>query len=308
MTMQVIASLESLPLARAVAVIINCGTKWTATLALAAALEHTGLPILLIDCESRDGSREHFARLTRQRGIDVRWLDWPLRRHGLALDALFAAIPAESVLLIDSDLEILAPRIIVAMKDSLGADSQAYGSGLFHGPAWLGAEHGLPAGVGYYARRMWIPLVLLRTAPVREALRDGVSFAQRRAFREIPRSPLLSRWLAYRFWVPGLRRWRSFAPMGVCDEGSAAFIEHDTGAEMHEALSARGYRFAALATDSFGGDVHHYHGMSRAAMPHVLRTTGRRLGLRLRDNSTPEANVRSQIQRRLADRYGIVPE
>jgi hypothetical protein len=303
--MQIVPSLASLPPCPALAVIINCSTKWTTTLTLASALEHAGLPILLIDCESNDGSREHFARLASQRGLDFRWLEWPLRRHGLALDALCADIRAESVLLIDSDLEILAPRIVTAMKDALAGHAQAYGSGLLHGPAWLGAEHGLPAGVGYYARRMWIPLVLLRTAPIRAALRNGVSFAQRRAFGEIPRSPTLSRWLAYRFWVPGLRRWQPKTGGGTCDERSAAFIEYDTGADMHEALCAMGYRFAALDVDTFGGDVHHYHGMSRAAMPHVLRKAGRRLGLRLRDNSTPEAAARNEIRRRLADRYGI---
>jgi hypothetical protein len=304
-TMRVIPSLASLTPCRALAVIINCSTKWMTTLSLAAAVEHAKMPILLIDCESNDGSREHFSRLARERGLDFRWLDWPLRRHGRALDALFADVAAESVLLIDSDLEILEPAIVDEMCSALAADAGAYGSGLLHGPAWLGPEHGIPSGVGYYARRMWIPLVLLRTAPIRTALHNGVSFGQRRAFRDIARNPTLSRWLAYRFWVPGLRRLRM--PFGGrrMDQPRAAFVEYDTGADMHESLCATGYRFAALDVEHFGAEVRHYHGVSRAAMPHAMRRVGRRLGLRLPDNSTPEVTASGEVRRRLADRYGI---
>ena len=160
--MQVIDDLGNLPAQRQCAVIINCATRMTTTLALASLRAATDMPILLIDCASKDGSREHFSGLASRHGLDFFWLDWPLRKHGHALDALLAGIPAEEVLLVDSDVDIRSGEVIARMQAALTADAQAYAAGFRHGPQWLGAEHGLPDAVGHYAERMWIPLVLLR--------------------------------------------------------------------------------------------------------------------------------------------------
>jgi hypothetical protein len=304
--MKIVSSLSEVPGVPVLAVIINCGTKLTTTLALASALAHGDAPVLLIDCESADGSRQHFTRLAHDHGLDFWWLDWPLRRHGIALDALLGSVQAKRVLLIDSDVEIRGDRVVQAMAHALDASPECYGGGMLHGPAWLGADHGLPSNVGYYAQRMWIPLVLLRTDPVVAALRAGASFAQRRAFTEIAGRPVLSRLLALRYWLPGLRELRIAG--GERGQGSAptpAFVEYDTGADMHQALCAGGYRFAAIDPHIFGDDVLHLHGVTRAARPHPLRKIARRLGLRPAENSVAENSVRDQIKNRLAERYGI---
>lgn len=301
--MRALASLADLPWQPAVSVIINCGTKWVTSLALAAARANTGWPLLLIDCESRDGSREHFARLSQRHGLDFYWLDWPLRRHGAALDALFQGIPAELVLLIDSDLEILDRRVVAAMADALRAREDAYGAGFLHRAQWLGAAHGLPDRVARYAERMWIPLVLLRTAPVRQALAEGASFAQQRAFLECSGRPVLSRWLGYRHWIPGLRRLARGNPR---DQGDPPprIVEYDTGARMHASLQRNGYRFAALDEDLWG-DVRHYHGASRSRLTTALRKAVRSFashGLRT-SREQPEAGADARA--RLQTLYGI---
>ena len=107
MPIQHIDKLSALPVADEYAVIINCGTKWVTTLALLSALRHAAMPVLLIDCESCDGSRAHFETLAQQNELSFHFLAWPLRPHPQALDELFANIPATKVLLVDSDVEIL---------------------------------------------------------------------------------------------------------------------------------------------------------------------------------------------------------
>lgn len=42
------------------AIIINVNTKLVTTLALLSTIRHAGMPVLLIDCESTDGSLRHF--------------------------------------------------------------------------------------------------------------------------------------------------------------------------------------------------------------------------------------------------------
>jgi hypothetical protein len=293
-----VASLAELPPQPALSVIINCGTKWVTSLALAAARANTEWPVLLIDCESRDGSREHFASLSKRHGLDFYWLDWPLRRHGMALDALFRDVPAERVLLVDSDLEILEKHLVEAMDGALRAREMNYGAGFLHRAQWMGAAHGLPDRVALYAERMWIPLVLLRTAAVRQALARGTSFAQQRMFLEWPGHPTLSRWLGYRHWIPGLR---GLARGNARDPGDPPprIVEYDTGARMHAALLDEGYAFAALDEGRWG-DVRHYHGASRSRLTARLRDAARRLGTR---RAKPDAG--DDARARLKTRYGI---
>jgi hypothetical protein len=102
----VITHLRELPPVPVQAVIINCGTRWVSTLELLSTLRHAGLPVLVIDCESADGSERHFQLLSRQAGIKFHWLAWPLRPHGMTLDRLFSEIAADTVLLVDSDVDI----------------------------------------------------------------------------------------------------------------------------------------------------------------------------------------------------------
>ena len=300
--MQTLNDLREVPALKQLAVIINCGTRLTTTLALVSLRATTDMPILLIDCESKDGSREHFSRLASQHGLDFYWLDWPLRKHGHALDALFAGIAAEQVLLVDSDVEIRSSEVIAMMQNALVADAQAYGAGFRHGPEWLGAEHGLPARVGYYAERMWIPLALLRADAIRDALAAGASFIQRRDFVEFPDYPRLSRWLALRFWLPAVRSIRPRQRVGA--GRSPAFIEFDTGARIHAGLVARGHHLVALP-DTAWQQVDHFHGVSRADNRRLLRRLLKALGLRIASNDTPQGSVAVEVRRRLAEGYGL---
>jgi hypothetical protein len=107
------------------------------------------MPVLVIDCESKDGSFEHFKAMMQSHSFDL--LSAPLKPHGLTLDWLFASIQADNVLLIDSDAEILNGAILEIMEDAmkdfadavkkavLAAKSVAYSAGA------SGAGNGLPS-------------------------------------------------------------------------------------------------------------------------------------------------------------------
>jgi hypothetical protein len=309
--MQIVAQLTDLPFTPTRAVIINCGTKWVTSLALASVVAHTDCPVLVIDCESKDGSAFHFERLARRCGLDFHWLRWPLRSHPDALDALFRSVPSDFVLLVDSDVELLSRRIFAGMTSEIAADPGAYGAGFVHGPAWMGPEHGLPSCTGYYAERMWIPLVLLRTAFIGRALEAGTSFANRRPFLEIPDWPHLSRWIGYRYRIRGMHhlripgRWRRHRSETVEIDGHhPAFIEYDTGADLHRELRNAGYSFARLP-EALWGDVRHYHGVTRAGLAGRVRRAAKSLRLASIDTETEERFVVADIRSRLSDGYGI---
>jgi hypothetical protein len=263
----ILNSLRDLAPVKERAVIINVGTKTVSTLALLAALRHAGMPVLLIDCEYGDGSLEHFTRLHESHGFDL--LSAPLRKHGPALDWLFANIPDENVLLIDSDLEILGPEIVDLARTLLdgSADGETvFGSGFTHGPCWL---HDHP-GVGWYQERMWIPLTFLRVDLVREALANGRSFAERLIHNDFAPSRLVSRLLALRFRVPFLRGTRLSWLRGL--RGSyygqkPSYVFSDTGAEVFQYLKyERGWRYAGIPAELHRRFVKHFHGTTRRAL------------------------------------------
>lgn len=200
--MKELASLDALPPADACAVIINCGTRWYSTLALAGCRRHFDGPVLLINCGDQDGSRAHFRRLADTVDDGFHWLEWPLRKHGTALDALFARIPARRVLLVDSDLEIRGRAIVDDLFATLDAHADAYGAGFLQEATWLMPPvHKLPPHVAYYATRPWIPLVLLDVAKVRKALDAGASFLAERSHAELG-GGRWARLLAHRFRLP----------------------------------------------------------------------------------------------------------
>lgn len=309
--MQIVARLDEVPFTPTRAVIINCGTKWVSSLALASALVHVNCPVLVIDCQSKDGSHDHFNWLARRYKLRFHWLTWPLRPHPVTLDALFHEIRSDSVLLIDSDLEIRTGSVFEAMCSALASSESAYGAGFVHGPCWLGMEHGLPAYTGYYSERMWIPFVLLRTEVIRHALDAGLSFSNRRPYLEIPNHPTLSRLIGYRYRIRGLRRLRISlrrpnGGVGVTevDGRRPAFVDYDTGADLHKGLQDRGYHFAGLPQEQWG-DVYHHHGVTRARLARVLRRAAKGLRLASIDAGTPQTSVLSDIKTRLSEIYGI---
>jgi glycosyltransferase involved in cell wall biosynthesis len=186
----IVSALNELPLADTRAVIINCNTRVVTTLALMSALERTNAPVLLIDCESTDGSWEWFSHLAQNYSFDL--IKAPLQKHGATLDWLFANLRDEHVLLIDSDLEILDMNIVVQMRAAIQS-AHCYGAGFLHGECIfpLGAHTRIDAG--RHMARMWIPFTLLKTKAVHEKLVTGVSFLQHREHLDIPWSAWASR-------------------------------------------------------------------------------------------------------------------
>jgi hypothetical protein len=287
---------------------LNCGTRLVTTLALLSATKVARSPVLLINCESRDGSYEHFARLATKYRLDFYWLEWPLRPHGVALDQLFREVTADTVLLVDSDLEIADESVIVAMRDAVHSSADAYGSGFVHGPYWMGEDHGMHAHAGFYAERMWIPCVLLRTSDIKQALAEGQSFSARRTYHDFANHPLLSRLAAWRFKLPMIRRWPIHRPrmsgMNSDSEEAPCFVEYDTGADLHNWFKSHGKSLAALPTDFWGG-VKHFHGVTRATLASPLL----KIALAIRRDKehvfTQQNVIAAEIKERIRTLYGV---
>jgi hypothetical protein len=298
-----VRNLSDVPRSPALAIIINCGTKWITSLALLSALRYARYPVVLIDCESTDGSLAHFERLAT--AGEVFLLEWPLRPHGAALDRVFGETTSESILLVDSDLEILGSQPVAAMAAALRGDARAYGAGFVQRAQWLDAAHGLPGGVGWYAERMWIPLVHLATRPVRAALQAGASFLHQREFVELPGRPRLSRLLATRFWMPGIGAHAAATRAGATfADSKPAFVEYDTGARLHRQLAQDGYRYAEI-DKKLWGDVRHCHGVTRQRLRSTTRKLLRTLNVLKADNAMAQAPASAAARARLADEYGV---
>ena len=286
-----------MPARTAEIVIINCSTKELTALALVSALRHGGLPVTVIDCESTDGSVEFFRKLQQQLSFRLEHL--PLRRHGVTLDRIFRETACDALLLLDSDAEILDPRLVPAMLAALTPDT--YGSGFVHAGEWLAANHGGGEHKGYYAERMWIPCVMLDAAAVGEALTAGQSFRQRVIGNEMPQWPWLSKLLCLRFRIPGLRRialdglrarrreYRGITPH---------YIYCDTGAGLHDYfVRKRRLAFADLGAAWWPTAVAHRHGVTRRRLRPWMR------------NAADVGTSRTEAVARLAEIYGVtLPE
>ncbi|MDQ2996797.1 MAG: hypothetical protein M3R61_07055 [Chloroflexota bacterium] len=276
------------------AVIINVSTKLVTTLALMSALKYTDMPILVIDCESTDGSIQHFTKLMQRYQFDL--LSAPLQNHGHTLDWLFLHVPAQNILLIDSDLEITKPGLIEFMR-TLAEHRRAFGSGVVHPGSWMTA-HNMPHA--YYQERMWIPLTLLNVEIVRAALQSGHSFLPRAVFNDFPPSEFISRLLAKRFRIPLARNlklaWlnsfkRDFHGL------KPSFVQYDTGAALYHYLNTQQhYEFMGLPFWVGQRYTTHFHGLTR-------------LLLNKRDtNGVKLDSIVEQVAHRLWDAYGLAVE
>jgi glycosyltransferase involved in cell wall biosynthesis len=289
-------ALSDIPPCSERAVIINLDTRVVSTLAVLSVLRHAHWPLLLIDCESTDGSWPHFRRLSEERGFDV--LSAPRRPHGAALDWIFTEIAADRVLLVDSDLEIVDGRIVEHMRDWM-ADPRVFGAGFTHGPEWMdqgqwGFQH---QDLGLYQERPWIPLAMLRTAHVRQALEAGHSFGARMVYNDLPGLPWISRMLYQRFRIPGLRKTRlkfldRFRREYFCHKPN--YVYYDTGADLYQYLKYhQDLMFAGLPFDVRERYATHFHGVTR-----------QQLNMRER-NATPLRLILEDVTERLATEYGL---
>lgn len=278
------------------AVIINVNTRVVSTLAVLSVLRHARAPLLLIDCESIDGSWDHFRTMSEERGFDL--LSAPRRPHGVALDWIFTELSAERVLLVDSDLEILDGRILQQMRDWMN-DLHVFGAGFTHGPEWMnqgqwGYHH---QDLGLYQERPWIPLTMLRTAHVRQALQAGHTFRDRMVYNDLAAFPRISRVLHKRFRIPGLRTSRLSFLDPFRREYSLqkpSYVYYDTGADLYQYLRyERSLLFAGLPFVMRGRYATHFHGVTRQQVVAEMK------------NATPLSSIVDQVAGRLAKEYGV---
>lgn len=270
--------LKQLPYKSSRAVIINCSTKLFSILALASVLKNTDLNILVVDCESNDGSFDHFLKIKKIYGERVELIKLPLKPHGLTLDFIFNGVDSDYLLLVDSDLEVLTPNIYNEMLNRLVLEN-AYGSGLIHAGEWMKKnEHGVADGTTYFMERMWIPLTLLNTKKIREVLQRGGSFLAKRDYRNKIITKKLTSILSKRFRMPGLRNYPHFLDVKIFNEVSPCVKEYDTGAQIHEIAKSLGFTFEKI-NNSFWSDVHHFDGITRAKHHSFIRSILFKLGV-----------------------------
>lgn len=164
----VVQNLSDLSVVKRRAVIINYNTKHVTLLSLLSTLRYTAAPVLLIDCESTDGSYSFFESLLCKYPFDL--IRAPLRKHGLTLDWLFSNIKDEEILLIDSDVEVLNNEIF-SFLDKHILDDKIFGGGFLDGTGFLKQSNTL------YFERPYMPFALFKVKYVLEALNAGRSFA-----------------------------------------------------------------------------------------------------------------------------------
>lgn len=289
--------LETNPPRKEQAIIINVATKEVSTLALASALRHSGMPVLLIDCEvpgADDGSFEVFSKLQERFPFEL--LKAPLRRHSAALDWVFSEIRAEKVVLIDSDVEILDGSIFDLMRESIDRES-VFGSGFVEGPNWMNDREGFESH-GLFEERMWIPLTMLKVKPVREALAAGYTFQEKQVFNDFAHLPVLSRAMAsLRYRLPSLRS-KQFRALDVFKESHHGLkpwlVWYDTGAQLYHHLKYEaGYEFAGVPATLHEKYARHFSGVTNNRL-----NPGRSLG-------TSMDEINSYVRSRLRDEYGI---
>jgi hypothetical protein len=262
------------------AVIINVGTRLPTTLALLSALRHAGMPVLLVDCESKDDSLAWFSSLMSSHDFDL--LSAPLKPHGRTLDWLFARVRSEQLLLVDSDVELLGPDILAFMRQFID-DHRTFGAGFIDGPGFLVNERGFLHDAWYH-ERPWIPLALFKVSMVKEALAAGCSFVDKVVFNDVAgglmtkvarrlgvRLPDALR-VAYNGWRPEL-------------------VYYDTGAEVYEHLKfKKEHLFVGLPAHFAPRYVTHFSGVSR----HVVQGGG----------TAPDA-IAGVVTERLRSGYGL---
>lgn len=276
-----------------IAIIINVNTRLSTTLALLSALKYVKTPILLIDCKSKDKSYEYFLKLMKSYEFDL--LSAPLHEHGKTLDWIFMNINSEKILLIDSDLEILDESPIRMMREAVMPED-VFGSGFVHEGSWMLAQK---MKYGYYEERAWIPFVLFKVMPVREALSSGLSFYTKKVFNDLPRLQLLSKLLAGRLYLPVLRNLRlSFLDhfRKEFHEVKPSLLYYDTGALVYQHLqNSHGYKFAGLSWEINWRSIIHFHGVTRLQ----LNKLGR--------NGAKLNSISDYIKQRLVEKYDIEP-
>jgi len=294
-----IQRLSELPPVKRRAVIINVSTRWVTTLALLSALRYVRMPVLVIDCESVDGSFHHFKTLMKDHEFDL--ISAPLKVHGYTLDWVFQNLAADYILLLDSDTEI-PNRTILDLMDQILDNPQLFGCGFIHGPLWLTPtwnwfKH---EKIGFYQERMWIPFTILDVAKVRAALQDGYSFVAQTIFNDFPLVPWISRLLYQRFnyrWLLHSRLDFLKPFRNAYSNARPSYVYSDTGAALFHYLRYQcNYIYAGLPMEVHGKYVSHFNGITRK----VLDPKGQ--------TSATIDNIYEKLLTRLHEVYGVFPD
>jgi len=181
------------------------------------------------------------------------------------------------------------------MRDALVA-ADVYGTGFLHPSERFLPSDGMSQYSGRYMERMWIPLCLMKVAPLREAIQQGSTFMHSRDYLEIPWSRLLSKLFFARHRLPLIGEighgW--FAKTRLAQFGEVIpYFEYDTGARIHAALVAAGRRFVGLGEPWLSTSLRHYHGVTRATL-----TAGQA-------NATAPNAIAIEVAERLRGEYGM---
>jgi hypothetical protein len=148
------------------------------------------------------------------------------------------------------------------------ADDNIFGYGFVHGPSQMTNQSMRGGNFCYYQERMYIPCVLLKTAPVKEAIQAGCSFKAKKVYNDFPIVPMLSKLLYFRFYF------KFFQKHDICmlplfrrrynDYYKPSMIYYDTGAEIYMYLKYKlGYDFIGMPVRYFPKYCAHYHGITR---------------------------------------------
>lgn len=290
-----IKTIEDLGPMPELAVIINCSTRNVSTLALLAALRYAQMPVVLIDCESTDGSYEHFLDLSNK--YDFHLLQAPLLPHGKALDKLFQNVLVDKVLLIDSDLEILSSEIIDFMRKYIEHPA-CFGAGFVQDLISMDAPKLSLYDGAYYQERPWIPLTMLKTSEIRRALSAGQSFAAVTIYNECgPFQGLGRRFAEARVDHPILTKLGRLSAriLGQSFHGmKPPLLYFDTGARIQIYLKYIKERsFVGLPMRYHDRFCTHFDGMTRDEMGQTSRTRATR------------KDIDSKVRERLCNLYSL---
>ncbi|MDA3934134.1 MAG: hypothetical protein PF630_07405 [Gammaproteobacteria bacterium] len=245
------------------AIVINVDTGPVTALALLSLQRYCTMPFLLVDCSTQAAEQTYARQLADHLGVELELR--PLKPHGQTLDNLFLESRSESILIMDSDVELLSDGPVRKMTAGLcGNDVFAVG--------FSSDDHMLDAlNIPYalYAARMWIPLCLFKVGPVRKAIEDGISFMHHEIYNDLPGHQLLSKWLFARHRLPMgsllklrfLDRYSKFY-----GSSKPSFINYDTGALLYAYLLQQGYHFHQLDWILQQQSVAHYHGVTRSRL------------------------------------------
>jgi hypothetical protein len=229
------------------------------------------------------------------------------------LDWLFSELNDDTLLLLDSDAEVRNGGIAVWMKRMM-ASPAAFGAGFTWGPFFLDDAWAVPPGGELlYLERPWLPCVMLRVQPVREALAAGLSFDVKWFPNELAFSRRLARIMAMRWGKPwGIpNRAFSLLPRWMTRPLSRWRLDwlrwsrhtysglrphlaiHDTAGVVYDYLRFEKWLlFAGVPIELSDGEVHHYMGVTR----NVVHG----------DNSldTKPEDVEEEVVARLKTQYG----